>query len=299
MEKNFIENILIDISPLEPNLKLYNYSESSDSANFYQNQFSTDAVMSKEEKPDFSKVPKEMNELMAFLKKNVDEDAIVVELGGSRYQHRSGYPNHVFKNYLPLDISYSSIKGYVEMYNRYGVVADACKLPFKDNSVDVFFTHTFLEHPLKPENVLLEINRVLKPGGYVIHSDAWNCRWWQRYGIVGIKKYSQLNFKEKMIYCVAKITEFKLFRFPLIILHRFHRILFNSTTKSVSLMYKKLKPNYTLYLYCDEDAASSIDPIDVMLFYNSRNYKSIPNYSFVNKLFFRNLNIYFQKSINK
>lgn len=296
MEKEIIENILIDTTTLEPNLKLYNYSESSDSANFYQNQFSKGSEKQKEETPDFNKVPKEMNELISFLKKNVDENAIVVELGGSRYQHRSGYPNHFFKNYLPLDISYSSIKAYVEMYDRYGIVADACRLPFKDSSIDVVFTHTFLEHPLKPEDVLLEINRVLKPGGYVVHSDAWNCRWWQKYGIVGIKKFTDLKLKEKMIYFAAKITEFKLFRFSVIVLQRFVRILCLSKSKPINLKYKKLNPNYTLYLYCDEDAASSIDPIDVMLFYNSRNYTSIPNYKFIDKLFFRKLNIYFQKN---
>jgi ubiquinone/menaquinone biosynthesis C-methylase UbiE len=296
MEKHFIENILIDPTSLDPNLKLYNYSEISDSANFYQNQFSTGAGKPKEEKPDFSKVPKEMNELMLFLKNRVDENAIVLELGGSRYQHRSGYPNYIFKNYIPLDISYSSIKGYVETYDKYGIAADACKLPFKNNSIDVVFTHTFLEHPLKPEDVLSEINRVLKPGGYVIHSDAWNCRWWQHYGVVGIKKFNELTIKEKFIYLAAKFTELKVLRFSAIVLKRFFRLLFQSKKSNIELKYGKLTPNYNLYLYCDEDAASSIDPVDVMLFYGSRNYKIIPEPNLMDKLFFRNLNIYFQKS---
>lgn len=298
MEKSFIENILMDISPLESNLKLYNYSEVSDSAKFYQNQFSGSGSNVKEAIPDFKKVPKEMAELMNFLKKHVDENAIVLELGGSRYQNRSGYPNYTFKNYIPLDISYSSIKGYVEMYNRYGVVADACKLPFKNSSIDVIFTHTFLEHPLKPEDVLSEIDRVLKPGGYVIHSDAWNCRWWQHYGIVGIKKFKEMSVREKLIYLAAKFTEIKLIRFPISIMKRMNRLLFYSKKSNIKLKYIKLNPNYDLYLYCDEDAASSIDPVDVMLYYNSRNYTLIPKLNFINKLFFRHFNIYFQKSLS-
>lgn len=297
MMSSYPENILIDSSTKESNRKLYNYSEKSESAKFYFNQFSKNENVESNLQPDYSKVPAEMKELMAFLKENAPKDGVIVELGGSKYQHRSGYPNYTFPNYIPLDISYTSIQGYVDAYDRFGIVADACQLPFKDRSVDVIFTHTFLEHPLKPENVLKEIDRVLKPGGLVVHSDAWNCRWWQRYGVVGIKKFGEMTGKEKMIFIGAKITEFKLFRMPAIIGQRAISLLFRKKKEKMDLRYKKLDPNYELHLYCDEDAASSIDPIDVMLFYESRNYRALPQLSFFNKLFFRNLNIYFRKAI--
>lgn len=297
MEIEQLKSILIDTLKVKFENKLCNVLESSPSADFYKDQFLKGGNQLIEINPDYSKVPKEMQELIIFLKDNVDSDAIIVELGGSKYQQRSGYPNYTYKNYIPLDISYSSIRAYVDIYNRIGIVADACSLPFKDASIDVIYTHTFLEHPLRPDLVLSEIHRVLKPGGYVIHSDAWNCRWWQSYGIVGVKSLSAMTIKEIIIYVGAKITEFKLIRQPLIIFKRAINLFFYSNQKSVSLKYGKLNPNYNLHLYCDEDAASSIDPLNVSLFYTSRGYALVPKLSFFQKLFFRKLNIYHRKFV--
>lgn len=292
--KPLIESILINPAKKAEGLKLYDYLERSDSAEFYNKQFLGAETGGVPETPDFSKVPKEMAEIMTFLKKHVPKEAVIVELGGSKHQRRSGYPNHYFEQYIPLDISYSSIRAYVEMYDRCGVVADACQLPFKDQSVDVIFTHTFLEHPLSPEKVLSEITRVLKPGGFVIHSDAWNCRWWQCYGVVGIKKFSELSAKEKLILIGAKITEAKLLRYPLILSKRALSIL-TSRKKDTPLRYKKLTPNYTLHLYKDEDAASSIDPVNLVLYYESRGFESIPPLSFRKKIFFKDLTVFLKK----
>ena len=297
MKQEFIEELLINPSAKVEGLKIYNYVQKSPSSDFYANQFyKNDSLPVKNDQPDFTNVPKEMAEVMAFFKDRLQKDAIIIELGGSRYQNRSGYPNYIFENYIPLDISFTSIKGYVDTYDRFGVVADACILPFKDKSVDAVFTHTFLEHPLRPEDVLKEIDRILKPGGYIVHSDAWNCRWWQSYGIVGVKKLKELNLKEKTIYLAAKITEFKLFRQSIIVLKRISNLCFHVKKNNIELKYKKLTPNYNLHLYIDEDAASSIDPLNVMAFYESKNYKSIPKYTFLKKIFFRGLNIYFQKT---
>ncbi len=47
-------------------------------------------------------------------------------------------------------------------------VADAAKLPFKDNFFEAVFCLEVLEHVDNPKKILLEIKRVLKKGGYVI-----------------------------------------------------------------------------------------------------------------------------------
>lgn len=295
MDLELMNSILSDPSAKADGLKLYNYVERSASSEFYASQFSGNEVIEKAPAPDYTLVPAEMNETMAFFKQRLNEDAIVVELGGSRYQHRSGYPCFTYKNYIPTDISYTSIRNYVQSYDRFGVVADACKLPFKDNSIDAIFTHAFLEHPLEPEKVLSEICRVLKPGGYIVHSDAWNCRWWQRYGVVGRKKFADMTGHEKLIFIGSRITEFKGFRFPALIGQRLFTQLSTSTTKAVNLKYKKLNPNYSLHLYIDEDAASSIDPTNVILFYESRGFKTITPLSMANRLLFKSMNIYLQK----
>lgn len=45
------------------------------------------------------------------------------------------------------------------------VVADICKLPFKDNSVDEIYTAHTLEHVPDFTKAMRELHRVLRPGG--------------------------------------------------------------------------------------------------------------------------------------
>lgn len=45
--------------------------------------------------------------------------------------------------------------------------ADKDPLPFKDKSIDVIHAYHFLEHVQCPIKMLLEFQRVLKPGGFV------------------------------------------------------------------------------------------------------------------------------------
>lgn len=49
-----------------------------------------------------------------------------------------------------------------------GIDLETDKLPFEDNSVDVIFTKSVLEHIHRPEKMLTECFRVLKPGGRII-----------------------------------------------------------------------------------------------------------------------------------
>jgi ubiquinone/menaquinone biosynthesis C-methylase UbiE len=51
-------------------------------------------------------------------------------------------------------------------------VADAIKLPFEDMSFDVVISFGVLHHIDGWQKALSEINRVLKPGGYLIYADV-------------------------------------------------------------------------------------------------------------------------------
>jgi len=281
---------------IENNL-VYNYSEQSDSSKFYDELFSD--TKTKQIKPEFfdkvkteSKVAQnsigKIEEVVAFIEKHQLTDSITIEIGGGVFQGRSANAYKRLNNYYPLDISASSIRRYSDTFNMPGIIADATKLPFKDNSVDFIFTHTFLEHPITPDAVVKEIARVLKPGGYILHLDAWFCRWWHRYGVVNLKPRSKMTFGEKMIDTGAKITEFKLIRIPPIIIKRFFKEVFSSTKDPIELSYKKLQPNYDLHLACDEDAASSIDPLDVIRFYESNGFKTEQPLSLKQRLFYPN-----------
>ena len=59
-----------------------------------------------------------------------------------------------------------------------------------------------------------------------------------------------------------------------------------------------MTPNYDLKKYSDEDAAGSIDPIDLIRFYEQRKYKLIRKKSFLQRIFFNEPNIYLKKGIN-
>jgi ubiquinone/menaquinone biosynthesis C-methylase UbiE len=276
--------------------KVYNFINDSDSSKFYDEFYDTEH---KTELPELHKELKEktletvrpieiMEEVLKIIEEKLDDSSIVIEIGGSTHQHRSANAYKRFKNYYPLDISHSSMKSYSEKYDKYSIAADATNLPFKDNSIDCIFTHTFLEHPIDPDAVLKEIARVIKPGGIVIHNDAWFCRWWQRYGVVGLKKFSNMTFEEKVIDIGAKISEIKVIRIPPIIIKRLFSNFFRRSKKPINLKYIKLKPNYTLHLGCDEDAASSIDPVDVIQFYESREFKLFKDLSLKERLFHPN-----------
>ena len=56
-------------------------------------------------------------------------------------------------------------------YEEVGIVCDIEDLPVEDNTVDVIFNLSVLEHLAYPENVIKEIFRVLRPGG-LVYSDV-------------------------------------------------------------------------------------------------------------------------------
>lgn len=284
--------------------KVYNSLKNSESSEFYEEVFS-ESFETKKRPELYDQIKRgdgeeqgaynTINEIVSFIDSKISEDSVVIEIGGGVAQKRSGNAYKKFKNYYPLDISKSSITRYSEEFDKIAFVSDAEELPFNDQSIDCIFTHTFLEHPLRPEKVLDEIVRVLKPGGIVVHHDAWFCRWWHKYGIVGLEKFSNLNLKEKFVWFAAKITEIPVFRIPPIIIKRFFSEIFHKNPSNLALRYKKLEPNYELHLGCDEDAASSIDPLDVIRFYESRGFSTIPSLSFKQRLFHPNKYIILKK----
>ncbi len=268
---------------------VFDFSEVSTSSDFYNDQFSDNEFSVEQIKgvdAEITKIPQDMLLILDILKKYLGENDKIVELGGSYLQFRSGFLHHRYSNYFPMDISYSSMHKYSKLYGKASVVSNAERIPLKDQSVNCVISHTFLEHVNNPDIVLREAARVVKDNGLVVHCDAWHCRWWQRFGIVGIRKFSSLTLKEKLIFISAKITEFPAFRKSLIVLSRAFKEFFIPISIPTVLKYGRLKPNYSLHLYCDEDAASSIDPLDVIRFYESRGFAYYRKLSFFDRIFF-------------
>ena len=67
-----------------------------------------------------------------------------------------------------IDISSYAISNCIETVKDKVSVADAKELPFDDNSFDVIFSKSFIEHLYHPEKYLEEAYRVLKPNGLLL-----------------------------------------------------------------------------------------------------------------------------------
>jgi SAM-dependent methyltransferase len=206
-------------------------------------------------------------EVLDLIESRVGSTALVVEIGGGVHQSRSAFAYKRFPNYVPLDLSASGICRYSRSFRRFGVIADATRIPMQNESVDAVFTRTFLEHVPDPNAVIREIFRVVRPGGVIIHEDAWFCRWWQKYAVVGLIPWQDMSTRERALFVVSRVTELK----PL----RAFQIICTRVTREIvwrgdqTLRFAKLHPNYELRLGCDEDAAASVDPAEVARVYRA------------------------------
>lgn len=104
------------------------------------------------------------NNYLWTVRKFIPKGALVLELGcasgvdyfGARYKM------------IGLDLSLSSLKHLHEY--TYAIQADAASLPLRDCSIDGIISSYFWEHipPTIKDQMMLEFQRVLKPGGKII-----------------------------------------------------------------------------------------------------------------------------------
>jgi len=98
--------------------------------------------------------------------------------------------------------------------------SDAHKLPFKDNSFDACFCNTVLEHVKDPEQIIKEIQRVLKPNGKVIisipflqeiHADPDDFQRYTPFGLRNLlKKHNIQTIKQHCDYGALNTLEYLL-----------------------------------------------------------------------------------------
>lgn len=95
---------------------------------------------------------------------------------------------HPLANYVALDYPTTAIGLY---RTRPDVFGNAAKLPFLTNSFDAVACYEVLEHVRDPEEVMVEISRVLKPGGvaelsmpflYPVHDAPHDYQRWTQHG---------------------------------------------------------------------------------------------------------------------
>jgi SAM-dependent methyltransferase len=185
----------------------------------------------------------------------------VLEVGSGR-----GYLQDVVGDYTGLDLSASVARHYHKPF----VVGSAAKMPFEHSSYDAIWTVWVLEHIPEPERALLEMRRVLKPGGLLFLIVAWDCTPWAADGFHA-RPYSDFNWRGKLVKASLPVRRSRLFHFlystPIRAIRWAH---YGLESERTLLRFRALTPNYDVYWEPDSDAAISLDSFETYFWFRVR-----------------------------
>lgn len=231
-----------------------------------------------------------------YWNKFCNPDQLALEIGAS-----TGGLSTLFKNWIGLEYSPVAValakRRFGENINI--LQSDAQNLDLESELADFIYSWATLEHVENPDLAFKEIHRVLKPGAVACLKPAWNCR---------ESRVLKLKFREYVDLSVwLKIRKFLLFlsnnfwiRALFLVPIRLSKLLINIKGSQLDLRYKCLTPsNKLIEKYgheADDDAFSSFDIVDAILFFKSRGYEIISHPSFLKKLFARGSTLIVRKS---
>jgi SAM-dependent methyltransferase len=196
-----------------------------------------------------------------FVKDHGLERKRILEVGSGR-----GYLQDVVEDYTGLDLS-SQVSRF---YHKNFVEGSATAMPFPDSSFDAIWSIWVLEHIPEPERALIEMRRVLKPGGLLYLAPAWNCTPWAADGLE-VRPYGDFNWRGKLVKASLPVQ-----RFPAVqLMHVFpirgiRWAQYSLSGDSTRLRFHALAPNYETYWQPDSDAAVSLDRFETFLWFRSR-----------------------------
>jgi len=226
--------------------------------------------------------------LKAFVEKYSLKNKKCLEVGCGR-----GAFQNLVEYYTGLDLS-SSVKPYL---GKPFVQSLATSLPFSDNQFDALWSIYTLEHVSDPEQTISEMSRTLKPGGLLYLAPAWQCRSWASKDYA-VSPYSDLNLRGKILKVSLLFRNSVWYRSICIFPKRLLRLIsFLIDSKTTSLRYVKLKPDYEKYLMIDSDACCSIDPYEAIMWFRSRGHECLSYTTWLSQFFVRTGPIIFR--INK
>jgi SAM-dependent methyltransferase len=186
------------------------------------------------------------------------ENKKVLDVGAGR-----GYLQDIVPNNMGLDISPTARR----FFHKPFVLGSATSLPFKDGEFDAIWTIWVLEHVPNPEQALSEMRRVLKPGGLLYLAPAWFCNSWAAQGYL-VRPYSDFGPAGKIVKASIPLQMFStpFYMYPT----RLLRMASARVGGPARFHYNLLIPNYDRYYQSDSDALNAMDPLEAMLWFQSR-----------------------------
>jgi SAM-dependent methyltransferase len=214
-------------------------------------------------------------------------DKKCLEIGSSK-----GLFQNMVVDYTGLDIVPSLLQHYKKPYF---IVNSDGTYPFADNTFDAIWSWAVHEHVPDLNQALVELNRVLKPGGVVFFAPAWQCRPWAAEGHAA-RPYRDFGLKGKLVKALIPLRDSVGWRSLFIFPKRIYRHLsFIVGKRYKKIIYKKLKPNYNRYWTSDSDACNSIDPHDAILWFESNGFKCLSHPMNIRSFLVRNGILIFEK----
>jgi SAM-dependent methyltransferase len=196
------------------------------------------------------------------------------------------------EDYHGIDIADSLAKYYHKPY----VAVKGVKYPFKDNMFDAIWTRAVFEHIPNLQEALMELTRLLKPGGVILFAPAWQCRPWAAQGYE-VRSYKDFSWKGKLVKISIPIRNSVFWRAIFVMPKRFFwHLCYILGHRHIEIKYKKLKANYDVFWQSDSDACNHIDPHDAILWFESQGFKCLSHPMHFSAFFVRTGGIIFRKN---
>jgi SAM-dependent methyltransferase len=174
----------------------------------------------------------------------------------------------IMPGFIGLEYSLQSLlaSGF-EIADR--VCADATVMPFADECMECVSSFNTLEHVPNVDRAFAEMDRVLKPGGFLVLKPAWHCT---RYTteLIPVLPYRSLTLRQDVVKALLPVLKSRPYKLATRLPWRMWR---RATARGAApLRYGRLTPYHGEAWIADSDAVANLDCHEGIHFYLRRGY---------------------------